>query len=131
MGRANRPFKLQPSDCCYVISFCLPPLRALSREDRRRSFSLKRAGRDCARDSLLEETFMPLGILRQRAFLIVTILCVHTGVISVVAQEPAQTRQGLITTFAPVVEKVAPSVVTVFTTQTVSRGMTTAPFGDD
>jgi len=74
---------------------------------------------------------MPLGILLQRAFLIVTILCVHTGVISVAAQELAQTQQGVITTFAPIVEKVAPSVVTVFTTQTVSRGMTTAPFGDD
>jgi serine protease Do len=30
-----------------------------------------------------------------------------------------------------VVEKVAPSVVTVFTTQTVSRGLTTLPFSDD
>src|SRR5881409_730802 len=37
----------------------------------------------------------------------------------------------LITTFAPIVEKVASSVVTVFTTQTVSRGQTAFPFGDD
>src|SRR5437762_12540245 len=74
---------------------------------------------------------MPRGILRQRAFLIVTILCVHTGVISVAAQKLAQTQQEGITTFAPIVEKVASSVVTVFTTQTVSRGLTTFPFGDD
>ena len=38
---------------------------------------------------------------------------------------------GVITTFAPIVEKVAPSVVTVFTTQTVSRGLTPFPFSDD
>src|SRR5213596_4165347 len=74
---------------------------------------------------------MPRGILRQCAFLIVTILCVHTGVISVAAQKLAQTQQEGITTFAPIVEKVASSVVTVFTTQTVSRGLTTFPFGDD
>jgi serine protease Do len=92
----------------------------------------KKAGRDCARDSLLEEKrFMQREILRQRVFLIVTILCVHAGVISVAAQKLAQTQQGGITTFAPIVEKVAPSVVTVFTTQTVSRGLTTFPFGDD
>src|SRR5438034_1583218 len=74
---------------------------------------------------------MPRGILRQRAFLIVTILCVHTGVISVAAQKLAQTQQEGITTFAPIVEKVASSVVTVFTTQTVSRGVTTFPFSED
>src|SRR5213596_3830565 len=74
---------------------------------------------------------MPRGILRQCAFLIVTILCVHTGVISVAAQKLAQTQQEGITTFAPIVEKVASSVVTVFTTQTVSRGLTSFPFGDD
>jgi serine protease Do len=74
---------------------------------------------------------MPRGILRQRAFLIVTILCVHTGVISVAAQKLAQTQQEGVTTFAPIVEKVASSVVTVFTTQTVSRGLTTFRFGDD
>jgi serine protease Do len=36
---------------------------------------------------------------------------------------------GIITTFAPIVEKVAPSVVTVFTTQTVSRPA--SAFSDD
>lgn len=35
------------------------------------------------------------------------------------------------TTFAPVVEKVAPSVVTVFTTQTVAQPATAFPFPDD
>jgi serine protease Do len=63
--------------------------------------------------------------------LIVILLCLATGALSAAAQEPVQTREGVITTFAPVVEKVAPSVVTVFTTQTVSRGLTSFPFGDD
>jgi serine protease Do len=64
---------------------------------------------------------------------IIAVLWAHGDVFSVTAQETtsAPTRQGIITTFAPIVEKVAPSVVTVFTTQTVSRGLTTFPFGDD
>jgi serine protease Do len=70
-------------------------------------------------------------ILRPRLLLIITIVCVHAGAFSAAEQEPTQTRRAMITTFAPVVEKVAPSVVTVFTTQTVSRGLTTFPFGDD
>ena len=61
---------------------------------------------------------------------VATILLVHTGAFSAAAQIQ-QTREGIITSFAPVVEKVAPSVVTVFTTQTVSRGLTTLPFSDD
>jgi serine protease Do len=61
----------------------------------------------------------------------VGIVCVHMGAFSAAAQEPAQTQQGVITTFAPIVEKVAPSVVTVFTTQTVSRGLNAFPFSDD
>jgi len=48
-----------------------------------------------------------------------------------IAQQPQQTRAGTITSFAPVVEKVAPSVVTVFTTQTVSRGQATLSLSDD
>ena len=40
-------------------------------------------------------------------------------------------QEGVITTFALIVEKVAPSVVTVFSTQTVARGLTTFPFSDD
>jgi len=59
-----------------------------------------------------------------------TILLVHTAVSSVAAQNQ-NTREGIITSFAPVVEKIAPSVVTVFTTQTVSRGLTAFPFSDD
>ncbi len=69
-------------------------------------------------------------ILRPRVLLI-GILSVQASVLSAAAQEPAQTPHGVITTFAPIVEKVAPSVVTVFTTQTVSRGLTAFPFGDD
>src|SRR5436305_3203575 len=71
-------------------------------------------------------------IFRSRVLLLIgTIVCVHVGAFSAAAQEPSPSQQGLITTFAPVVEKVAPSVVTVFTTQTVSRGLTQFPFGDD
>jgi serine protease Do len=72
-------------------------------------------------------------ILRCFALLVTTVLFVPASLCRVAAQEPpsAPTRQGIITTFAPVVEKVAPSVVTVFTTQTVSRGLTQFPLGDD
>src|SRR5437867_1334570 len=61
---------------------------------------------------------------------VATILWAHAGTVSAAAQTE-QTREGITATFAPIVEKVAPSVVTVFTTQTVSRGLTTFPFGDD
>jgi S1-C subfamily serine protease len=61
----------------------------------------------------------------------VTPLCISVAAFSIRAQEPAHTQQGVITTFAPIVEKVAPSVVTVFTTQTVSRGVTPFSFSDD
>jgi serine protease Do len=47
------------------------------------------------------------------------------------AQEATPAQPGVITTFAPVVEKVAPSVVTVFTSQTVSRSAQSFPFSDD
>jgi len=67
---------------------------------------------------------METGILRSCGLFTLTALCVNTSLSSVIAQQPQQTREGIITTFAPVVEKVAPSVVTVFTTQTVSRGQT-------
>ena len=49
---------------------------------------------------------------------------------SAAAQEPAHTLQGPINSFAPVVEKVAPTVVTIFTTQTVSRPALQFPFSD-
>src|SRR5947209_18743452 len=70
-------------------------------------------------------------ILRPRVLLTATIVCVHVGAFSAAAQESAQTQQGGITTFAPIVEKVAPSVVTVFTTETVSRTQAPFPFSDD
>src|SRR5437588_2640519 len=78
-----------------------------------------------------DERFMQRGIVRSCVLLIVITLCVAAGASSAEAQEPAQTREGIITTFAPIVEKVAPSVVTVFTTQTVAPGLTRVPFGDD
>ena len=74
---------------------------------------------------------MQRGILRSCALFILAVLCVHTSLSPVTAQQPQQTREGIITSFAPLVEKVAPSVVTVSTTQTVSRGLTTYPFSDD
>src|SRR6266705_122735 len=76
---------------------------------------------------------MQKRIVRSCALFLLTILCVHGGVFAVAAQEPtpAPTREVITATFAPIVEKVAPSVVTVFTTQTVARGLTSFPFGDD
>src|SRR5438034_2631009 len=76
---------------------------------------------------------MQKGIVRSCAFFVLTILCVHAGVFAAAAQEstPAPTREGISTTFAPIVEKVAPSVVTVFTTRTVSRGQAAFPLSDD
>jgi len=73
---------------------------------------------------------MDRRLLRSWISFVATILLAHGSDFSAVAQ-PAQTREGIITTFASVVEKVAPSVVTVFTTQTVSRGLTAFPFSDD
>jgi serine protease Do len=74
---------------------------------------------------------MQRGIFRSCGLLIGATLCILTAASSVVAQEPARTQEGVITTFAPIVEKVAPSVVTVFTTQTVSRGLVPFPFSDE
>src|SRR5438094_4149333 len=74
---------------------------------------------------------MPRRIFWSFWLLIGTMLCVSTGAFSAAAQETSATQPGVITTFAPIVEKVAPSVVTVFTTQTVARGLTSFPFGDD
>src|SRR2546422_3903742 len=78
-----------------------------------------------------DECFMRRVIVRFCVLLIIIILCVAAGASSPAAQETAPMQPGVITTFAPVVEKVAPSVVTVFTTQTVSRGQSTFPFSDD
>src|SRR4029077_9792324 len=74
---------------------------------------------------------MENGILRSCGLFALTVLCFRASVPSVAAQQPQQTREGIITTFAPVVEKVAPSVVTVFATPTVSRGQTAFSFSDD
>src|SRR5213595_2396440 len=74
---------------------------------------------------------MQRGIRRACVSLGVSVLFAHIGVFFAAAQGPAQMQQGVITTFAPTVEKVAPSVVTVFTTQTVSRGLSAFPFSDD
>jgi serine protease Do len=106
---------------------------AFSEFEKRNAFFAKKAGCSSARDSLLKERcFMQREIFRRRLLSFVgTIVCVHVGAFSAAAQEPSPSQQGLITTFAPIVEKVAPSVVTVFTTQTVSRGQTAFPFGDD
>ena len=74
---------------------------------------------------------MKRGVLPSCASLFVTILSLQISAFSTAAQEPAQTQPGVITTFAPIVEKIAPSVVTVFTTQTVSRGLQQYTFSDD
>ena len=78
----------------------------------------------CVRFSFASELFLKNGIARSCGLFALTLLCGNTSLSPVIAQQPQQPREGIITTFAPVVEKVAPSVVTVFTTQTVSRGQT-------
>jgi serine protease Do len=74
---------------------------------------------------------MERGIVRCFGLLIGAVLCISTSAFSATAQETTPTQPGVITSFAPIVEKIAPSVVTVFTTQTVSRGQSTFPFSDD
>ena len=74
---------------------------------------------------------MDNGILRSCALFALAVSCVTTSLSRVAAEQPPQTREGITTTFAPVVEKVAPSVVTVFTTQTVSRAQTAFSLSDD
>jgi serine protease Do len=74
---------------------------------------------------------MQRGIVHLCVLLAAIALLILGSTFSVAAQETAQTQPGVITTFAPIVEKVAPSVVTVFTTQTVSRTTLQFPFSDD
>ena len=74
---------------------------------------------------------MQRGIFRFFRLSIGAVLCFSTSASSPAAQETASTQPGVITSFAPIVEKVAPSVVTVFTTQTVSRTQVPFPFSDD
>jgi serine protease Do len=73
---------------------------------------------------------MKKNLFPRHVLLIATVLCAHATVFSAGAQTQ-QAREGIVTTFAPIVEKVAPSVVTVFTTQTVSRALATLPFSDE
>jgi serine protease Do len=65
-----------------------------------------------------------------RSRLLLTMLFVCAGDFFCLAQQAAGTRQG-ITTFAPIVEKVAPTVVTVFTTESVTRPALSFPFSDE
>jgi serine protease Do len=74
---------------------------------------------------------MGRGILRTLSLRLVITVLMAASVFSAEAQTPTPTQQGVVTSFAPIVEKVAPSVVTVFTTQTISRGATQLPFSDD
>jgi serine protease Do len=74
---------------------------------------------------------MRRGISRSFELFIGAVLCHFASAFSVVAQGTPPIQPGVITSFAPVVEKVAPSVVTVFTTQTVSRTTAPFPFSDD
>ena len=74
---------------------------------------------------------MQTEIFRSFGLLIGAMFCVSTSAFSVAAQEIPPTKKGVITTFALIVEKLAPSVVTVFTTQTVSPTLAPFPFSDD
>lgn len=67
-------------------------------------------------------------ISRSRALL--TTLFIGSGAFLSPAQQPSAAAQG-ITTFAPIVEKVAPAVVTVFTTESASRPVLPFPFSDE
>jgi len=78
-----------------------------------------------------QKRLMQKGIRRSCVLLVLFTLGGSAGAFSAAAQEPAHTQQSPIATFAPIVEKVAPSVVTVFTTQTVSRTLAPFPFSDD
>src|SRR5437016_2047271 len=95
--------------------------------------SIKKKSRErvCVRFSFASKLFMVNAILRSYTLFALAALCVYTSLSPVAAQQSQQTREGIVTTFAPVVEKVAPSVVTVFTTQTVSRGQAAFSFSDD
>jgi serine protease Do len=74
---------------------------------------------------------MQTGIFRSFGLSIGAVLCISASAFSAAAQETTPMQPGVITSFAPIVEKVAPSVVTVFTTQTVSRTLAPFPFSDD
>src|SRR6266550_4576699 len=65
------------------------------------------------------------------ASVLLIMLLVCAGEFSTTAQEPVRTPQGTITTFAPLVEKVVPTVVTVFTTQSVSKAVLPSPLSDE
>ncbi len=105
--------------------------QALGRDSIGASNQKKSRQRLCVRFSFAGKAIMQRGILRSCALFALVVLCVHTSLSPVIAQQPQQTREGIVTTFAPLVEKVAPSVVTVSTTQTISRGLTAYPFSDD
>src|SRR5438552_1599688 len=66
-----------------------------------------------------------------RSRVVLTMFFVCAGAFSCPAQEPVHASQGAITSFAPIVEKVAPTVVTVFTTQSVSKSVLPFPFSDE
>src|SRR6266566_8010635 len=69
------------------------------------------------------------GLAVASVLLIMLLVC--AGEFSTTAQEPVRTPQGTIATFAPVVEKVVPTVVTVFTTQRVSKAVLPSPLSDE
>src|SRR5438876_5577876 len=66
-----------------------------------------------------------------RSRVVLTMFFVCAGAFSCPAQEPVHASQGAITSFAPIVEKVAPTVVTVFTTQSLSKSVLPFPFSDE
>lgn len=60
-------------------------------------------------------------IFRRCALLALAFICAPVILPPCPAQEPLRAPTGQITSFAPIVEKVAPSVVTVFTTENVTQ----------
>jgi serine protease Do len=74
--------------------------------------------------------FMHKENLRSSLLLAALLACLPGSSAPCIAQQPSPSPQGTITTFAPIVEKVAPAVVTVFTTQKITRKVLPFPFSD-
>src|SRR5215813_6800213 len=74
---------------------------------------------------------MQKGVFQPITKLVAAALWLSVGAFLAGAEEATPAQPGVTTTFAPIVEKVAPSDVTVFTTQTLSRSAESVPFSDD
>ena len=124
-NRRSREIRRQKPQSCQRVEDNAFPILVANR-------ICKKGPSTVERSILLKgENVMQRGIFRFFRLSIGAMLCFSTSASSPAAQETAPTQPGVITSFAPIAEKVAPSVVTVFTTQTVSRTQMPFPFSDD